>query len=162
MPISLRWLTIAECLFFTVFAAACFYIFYFFYSGHQQNQPYMAEIKVKNTSVNSTIDLPVPLPYESYASKIKKRNVFSSSIDSSELNLANAVKPGTLPSHLKVVGIVVGDPTEVILEDTNSRQTFFIRQGHEENGMSIQKVESNQVILNYQGQAVTIPLKESL
>ena len=166
MPISLRWLTIAECISLLIFVLACLYISYFLLSGSKQNIA-LIEVPVQRVHKEQVIEIPSVQPYTSYAAKITKRDIFSSSIDTTDLENKTVVT-GVLPSHLKVVGIIIGKndtgdkPAEIILEDTNAHETIFIKQGKEQNGISIQKVDANQVILNYQGQAVAIPIKENI
>lgn len=162
MSISFRWLAIFERIFLGVLGGACLYILYFFTANHH-NIPAGPGPQAVESTPESDISAPVlsSLPsYEHYASKINRRDLFSSSTVSTDLSTLTAA-PGALPGDLKVVGIVVGNPSEVIIENTTSHQTLFIQQGKETDGISIQKVQAHQVILTYKGESVAIPLKEN-
>ncbi len=92
-------------------------------------------------------------PYEMYLQHMQNRDLFSPYVDSS------AVSPtGQLPANLKVVGISLGGHPQVVLEDINMHQSYFIDETPNQ-GMSIKSVESNKILLNYQGQTIEIPLK---
>ncbi len=92
-------------------------------------------------------------PYEMYLQHMQNRNLFSPYVDSS------AIFPtGQLPANLKVVGISLGGHPQVVLEDINMHQSYFIDETPNQ-GMSIKSVESDKILLNYQGQTIEIPLK---
>ncbi len=162
MSISLHWLVILERMFLGVLGGACLYILYFSTTNHH-HLPISPDTQTVESTAESTISasvLPSLPSYENYASKINRRDLFSSSTVSTDLSTLTAA-PGALPGDLKVVGIVVGNPSEVIIENTISHQTLFIQQGKETDGISIQKVQAHQVILSYKGESVVIPLKEN-
>jgi len=160
MPISifLRWFMILERVLLVAFAMTCSYIVYFMVTHNNLSfSPELSGSAVKPAEV-TVFEIP---PYEIYAVKIKKRDLFSSSINSSDFaQLSGTFSEGALPSNLKVVGIILGKPVEVVLEDTALHQTIFIKQGQINNNISIEKVDGQQLILNYQGQQVSILLKE--
>jgi type II secretory pathway component PulC len=96
--------------------------------------------------------------YESFAQQLAARDIFSSSPQAS----AFVPSAGTseLPANLKVVGIVVGTPSEVIIEDTSARQTYFIIQGQSEAGITLESIKDGQVLLSYQGNRVVVKIKD--
>lgn len=159
MLLSLRWFMILERVFLGVLIGTALYIIYFYTTHHNQN--YM----IARSSAAKTIQIKIPeMPsYDTYYANIKKRDLFSSLINSADLAGLSAatVASGFLPSNFKVVGIVLSKPAEVILEDTNSKQTIFIKQGQAQNGIGIDRVDGKQVTLNYQGQQIQIGLKEN-
>jgi hypothetical protein len=65
--------------------------------------------------------------------------------------------PEVLPVHLKVVAVVADKKFQVVIEDLNLKQTFFIDRGVERDGFRIDRVEGKKVFLIYQGAEYVIP-----
>jgi type II secretory pathway component PulC len=104
------------------------------------------------------LDVPID---ESVYTNIQNRNIFSSAAAQPANAGANNVSTptGQLPAHLKVVGLVIGEPSQVIIEDTTLSQTHFISEGHPQAGISIARVNKNEIIINYQGETISLPIQ---
>jgi hypothetical protein len=61
-----------------------------------------------------------------------------------------------LPSYLKIVGIVIGHPSQLIVEDKLVNQTYFIQEGSPHAGIKIVKASRKQMIIDYQGQDISL------
>ena len=107
-----------------------------------------------------TPQLELKLPaYETAASVVQSRDIFSSSpIPASATGTADQTPTGQLPSNLKVVGIVIAHPSQIIVEDTSSKQSYFINEDKPQAGISIARIEKDQIIINYQGQSISVPV----
>ena len=106
--------------------------------------------------------IPQLKPYDYYARQINKRDIFTTSAKTAENSSGETMNlPGQLPSDLKVVGIVLGEHPQVVIENNRDHQTYFIEKGQTQAGISLEKVEKNKVYLNYQGQTIGIGLKGS-
>jgi type II secretory pathway component PulC len=110
---------------------------------------------------NKAISAPIPAldlkSSESIATLVKERDIFSSdhSGDANTMNLQET-PAGQLPSHLKVVGIMNSKPSQVIIEDTLTKQTYFITEANPQGGISLVHVDGTQVQVSYQGEIINI------
>lgn len=119
----------------------------------------------ENSGIISTnnIGLISPLPVfdlKSYdrAANPQARDIFS--ISASD-NLSGAVEntpKGQLPDHLKIVGILIAHPSQIIIEDKLAKKTYFIDEENPQAGIKIARVYKNLMILNYQGQDISVPI----
>lgn len=92
-------------------------------------------------------------PYDMYAQGLRGRNLFTHQ-KQAQLQVLN----GQLPANLKVVGIMIGQESQVVLEDINNHQIYFIDE-HSSGENKLLSVLDNQVLIRYQGQQIKIPLK---
>ncbi len=88
------------------------------------------------------------------------RDIFSLSDVGPSGAIENTPK-GQLPAHLKIVGILVADPSQIIVEDTFARKTYFIDEYHPQDGIKIVQVKLNQMTINYQGQEINVPITKN-
>jgi len=88
------------------------------------------------------------------------RDIFSLSDVDSTGTIENTPK-GQLPAHLKIVGILIADPSQIIIEDTFAKKTFFIDEYHPQDGIKIVRVIANQMTVNYQGQDINVPVTKN-
>ena len=88
------------------------------------------------------------------------RDIFSLSTDSAGAVL-EATPKGQLPNHLKVVGIVVAHPSQIIIEDSLVNKTYFIDETHPDGGVKIVKTGRDQMIINYQGQDIPVAITKN-
>jgi type II secretory pathway component PulC len=93
---------------------------------------------------------------DALSSVIQSRDIFSSSGEAVTLNTTPS---GQLPSNLKVVGIIISNPSEVIIEDTAAQHTYFISESNAQAGIHIARIDKDQVTVTYQGQNISIPLE---
>jgi len=87
------------------------------------------------------------------------RDIFSLSVGPSGA-VENTPK-GQLPNHLKIVGILIAHPSQIIIENTFAKKTYFIDEANPKAGIKIVRVEKNQMIINYQGQDISLPISKN-
>jgi type II secretory pathway component PulC len=104
--------------------------------------------------------MPVAEPYDVYMDKIVSRDIFSSVAPSVSAFVPSAGE-SELPVNLKIVGIVVGTPSEIIVEDSSAHQTYFILEGQSQAGITLQRISDGQVLLSFQGKNIVVQLKGS-
>jgi type II secretory pathway component PulC len=64
-----------------------------------------------------------------------------------------------LVTRLTLSGIVAGDPAQAIIEDTETKKTYFVTAGQPvAEGAVLDQVESNRVILDLNGEKITLSL----
>ena len=63
-----------------------------------------------------------------------------------------------LVSKLNVVGINRGRVPEALIEDTETRRTYFVTVGDRINDMKVKAIDDDGVVLTYQGEDVRLPL----
>jgi hypothetical protein len=64
-----------------------------------------------------------------------------------------------LAARLSLVGIVDGDPPQAIIEDSQTKKTFFVTKGQGViEGAVLQDVQDTRVILLYQGEPIELSL----
>jgi len=90
----------------------------------------------------------------------QERDVFSLASEAPSGTIINTPK-GQLPNNLKVVGILIGHPSQIIIEDSLSNKTYFINEGNVQAGIRIEQVSVDKMIINYQGQDIPIPITKN-
>ncbi len=95
-------------------------------------------------------------PYSAYKSDIGGKQLFSA---------APLRGKGTGPAageasikNLALVGILAGDKPQAILEEKDSKKTHYLSKGQTLGGISVQDVQDNAVILEYNGVIETLTL----
>jgi len=133
-----------------VILALAGYLLYIFISF--QNRVDDIIVDDKAAEVSEVVDLKEEnsKPYEYYAQEIEGRDVFSRPQPEQETEPVK-VEDIDLSESLRLVGIVLGDIPEVIIEDVKSRKIFFLHQGDEILEGRVQSIEEGKVILNYNG-----------
>ena len=64
-----------------------------------------------------------------------------------------------LSTRLTLVGIIDGDPAQVILEDSQNQKTFFVTIGQATvEGAVLEQVQGNRVILDLQGEKIELSM----
>ena len=94
--------------------------------------------------------------FDYYAAFLKKRNIFDYGSADTSAGTTPAAPAGQLPEHLKVVGIILADKPEVVIEDTQSKQTYFVQEGQKTGDLEIERIKGNSVVLLYQGQTIEV------
>lgn len=131
------------------------------YTGWYLKQP-EERMTIVPTVKDDVIDDASPKPdlatLTSLGEPVTGRDLFSLKLPASAVQPAiDPVRSGVLPDHLKVVGILKGEPPQVVIEDMNAHKTFFIQPGEEQYGFTIERFEKGRVLLKYQSQTYTIP-----
>ncbi len=141
-----------------VIVAAAGYIGYFFLT-HKNDQP--AVLKMSSSAEEKSPEgfRLETKPYAFYESRIKGRDIFGFAAPAAADPAASGTPSGELPAHLKVVGIVIAYPAQVIIEDTDAHQTYFIEEGKAQAGIKIERAAKDKIFINYQNQSIAIAVK---
>ena len=139
-----------------VVALCLVYIFFFLiFPGHDRSTS-----EAVHASKKAALIAPAPVldlkPLGS-TNNFEGRDVFSLSPINTSGAIENTPK-GQLPSNLKVVGIVVARPSQIIIEDSLANQTYFIDEGTTQAGIRIKNVERDQMTINFRGEDIPIPV----
>jgi len=161
MAISLSLIRIAQQFFILIAVAAIGYIGFFLWASQKENTtPLPLETMTSSVANALPAEELIPVkPFSLYAAQIKERDLFNVTVKPVE-EPKEKIVDGQLPSHLKVVGIALGNPTQVVIENTMEQQTFFIAQGQEKDGIMIDHIDRHAVFLNYQGHLVEVNLRQ--
>lgn len=98
-------------------------------------------------------DVPEKKPFEYYKSQFLKRDLFERPLDQVAANASV-----DLTKRYKLVGIVLGDVPEAIIEDLTTRNTMFVHQGERLDAVEVKKIEEGRVIFLQEG--LEIELKQ--
>jgi type II secretory pathway component PulC len=141
----------------------CVYVIVFLLSKSKDNS--MSENSSVVSSKETGLLSPSPVfdlkPYDAQAAGAQSRDIFSLAADVSPSGAVENTPKGQLPDHLKIVGILIGHPSQVIIEDEFSKKTYFIDEGNPQGGIKIVQVSHDQMVINYQGQNIFIPVNKN-
>ena len=157
---SLSLIRLAQRLFMLLMLSCCTYVVFFLFSKDQDNP--MPNNNAVASKKGVALIAPVPVfnlkPYDASVN-VQARDIFSlASVNPSGV-VENTPK-GQLPNHLKVVGILIAHPSQIVIEDTFSNTTYFIDQENPQDGIKIVKVGRDQMTINYQGQDIILPVNK--
>lgn len=104
------------------------------------------------------IQIPKQKPFSYYQSRIDKRNIFRSPWEKPKAGTSGQQSGpiSDLANEFKIVGIVVDDSPNVILEDVKTNETFFVAEGESIKGATIEKIEEDKVIFIYNGETIEL------
>ena len=98
-------------------------------------------------------------PISEYADQLTRRDIFNFGSDLTErTTIGENTMP--LPSNLKVVGVIIGRPSEVIVEDAQTQQTYFIKDGETTGPFRVVHASKESIGLEYQGQLFEVGLHQ--
>ena len=101
--------------------------------------------------------LPEPKPDTYYTEPIQQRDIFGSSIYGSKTEDSKmTINLPELTKNLRLVGIVLGDTSEAIIEDLELKQTFFLHKGESIKNAIVDDIQESKVILLYGSQKVEL------
>ena len=118
-----------------------------------QNHAHFLPEKSITISPSPAFDLK---PYEGTG-----RDIFSLSTDINPAGADENTPQGQLPGHLKIVGIIIADHPQIIIEDSSSKKTYFIDEGKPQDGIKIVRAENEQMIINYKDQDISVPINKN-
>ena len=143
--------------------SCCAYIIFFFFTKNQ-------DILIpENDAVASTQGVALMTPSPSTAFDLKPfdaladsqgRDIFSLT-PSVPSGAAKSTPKGQLPDNLKIVGILIAHPSQIVIEDTSTNSTYFIDEGESKDGVKIVKVDQDRMTINYQGQDIVVPVSKN-
>jgi len=93
--------------------------------------------------------IPSPQPFEHYAGRINKRDIF---------NPPFAQEQGTKSpyqeqiANLRLAGIIVDKQPQAIIEDTKLKKTYFLNTGDYIGDIKVEEILESKVVLSYAGE----------
>jgi len=139
--------------------ACCIYLIIFILSKSHDNL--MPAENSKVALKDAVLISPTPLLEKKAADETAPtRDIFTLSDVGPSGALENTPK-GQLPAHLKIVGIVVADPSQIVIEDTFTRKTYFIDENHPQGGIKIVQIKAGEMTINFQGQDIHVPISKN-
>src|SRR3989338_1966952 len=106
----------------------------------------------------TTITVATPKPYEYYSDQIEKRDIFESPLY--RVKPGEGIKPAAGASeftkNLRLVGIVLDENAEAIIEDLDSKETLFLHKGESIKEALVYEIQESKVILIYHNQRVEL------
>lgn len=137
----------------------CAYVVYFLLMGGRGNFTSLEskDVSLKDAQLVSpavALDLK---PYDASVSNLD-RDIFSFSTAVSPSGATENTPKGQLPAHLKVVGLLIADKPQVVIEDTFAKKTYFIDEANPQAGIKMMRVNKDQMIINYRGEDIFLPI----
>lgn len=93
-------------------------------------------------------------PFLYYLEMVRRRNIFLpvalKTVESSQVEAKNIL--ATLIGELRLVGISWGEEPQAMIEEKNTKKTYFLKTGDTVNKLKIETIYKDRVILTYDGQ----------
>ncbi len=131
----------------------------FFFTGKDASALIKEPVEiVKDAGDNSApiVKVTAPKPSEYYTQPAQARDLFDTALSKK----TNEIKAGSsvpeLTKSLRLVGVILGEVSEAVIEDTESRQTFFLRKGESFKNAVIEEIEESKVIISFGGQRIAL------
>lgn len=96
--------------------------------------------------------------YSYYSNKVSGKSIFGagSSIQmesqGGEVDSSSELSGG----NIGLVGIIPGDPPQAIVEDKKSQKTYYLAKGQSINGITVEDISENKVVLEYRDKKMTL------
>jgi len=101
-------------------------------------------VHVAAPEISSAVSTSAPL--EEYLSVVKRRDVFHPA--GSVVSASTPTQPPASPTEgLRLVGIAWSDQPEALIDDTQVKQTLFLKKGQKIRGLTVQKIGPESVTL---------------
>jgi len=96
-------------------------------------------------------------PLSDYYQLMDQRNIFSSFERGPYQKLSESKDIlQEIGKSVNIVGILLDHDSKVVIEDKNTHETFFLSVGETLNGVKVQSIEENAVIVDYKGRQVNL------
>ena len=99
----------------------------------------------------------------SYLAMVQRRNIFSPiTIEGTQAGQETAQKEALqktikeLSVNLRLAGIALKPAPQVMIENKNTNETLFLKEGDTINKLTVQKILSDRVILSYEGETIEL------
>ena len=127
-----------------VIAVLALYIGYvFFFTGQDPRAIVKETEKSLKAEDFEKIVVAEPKPSSYYTMPVQQRNIFG---NSSSIPVVDAASVPELTRNLKLVGIILDNTPEAIIEDTEGKQTFFLKKGESFKGAMIEEIQEKKVM----------------
>lgn len=114
------------------------------------------------------IPLEIPKPYSYFEDLMAKRNIFISPVPEMEMTppvsppqpVKQLPKKPDFTQNLNLVGIILSDNPEAVIEHRKSKDTLFVKKGDRIEEAVVEDIREGKVILNYDGERMELELLE--
>jgi len=150
--------SVLEKILFTAILAVLGYLFYYGYYIKKDIRNFMTENESQASQVEwKEVAVSQAKPFSHYATQFDKRDIFESPLYKKENEGGKVIAPASeLTKNLKLVGIVLSDTAEAIIEDVQSKRTFFLHKGEKINTAVVDEILEGKVILIIDDQRVEL------
>lgn len=103
--------------------------------------------------------IPPAKPYDYYAKQFEGKDIFGvSSAQDSSFSLPLGQSASQMAKDLKLVGVVMDAQPQAAIENKAENKTYFLQAGEYINGLKLEAINENRVILIYAGQKIELSL----
>lgn len=114
--------------------------------------------------LDNKAQIPQPPPFDEYANVITKRDLFELPVEESSPAIEpQAVQPAPvqvvqrdLSQELRLVGIVLDDQPQAVIEDIRNKETIFLRKGEQHGDIILEDVQAGKVTIRYHQELVEL------
>ncbi len=133
--------------------ALCFFIATLAYSLFGlRNVPMPSVNTVKGMTSNAAAVASTRIkPLESYLQSVGAHSLFSAQMSSQSVAAAANVNIN-LSEEINLVGIIMGDAPQAVIEDKKNQKTYYVNKGQFVGDKQIDDIQSGKVIIQYNGQ----------
>ncbi len=142
----------------------------FWVPGKKLDQIKITQDHVQNNSVenDAALSLGNIKPFSFYSEQIQKRDIFQlyvpvleqkpvdTEVLQEQIDPQNVHNPTEFVQNLRLVGIVLDQTPEAIIEDLQTNETLFLHKGDQIREGVIEEIQESKVVFNYYGQHVEI------
>ncbi len=102
-----------------------------------------------------------PMPLEKVAAAVDSKNVFAGDVGAAEtMQMSQQSSAGQLPDFLKIVGVVIANPSYVIIENKQRAETVFVQKGQPQGDFVVDDIQAGFVKMKYQNHLLEVPLRQ--
>lgn len=121
----------------------------------------MLRDKISTPQTAEDLGLPVFAlkPWNYYEEQVNHRNIFIQKMMTDPQVPAETQAKETVPEffrNLKLTGIVIDGNPQAILQDPQSRESFFVHEGEGIKDAVLNKITTERVVLEYHGQLIEL------
>jgi len=138
-------------------------VIFFIFLFSQVFMPSGARINKISKSVESEekqkktkIQISEPKDYEYYSKQFAKRDIFDAPVIEKQPTASGDVTQAI--SNFKLVGIVLDDQPQAIIEDSATKETHFLNKGDKLDRIQIKEILESKVIVIYSGEEIELEL----
>lgn len=120
-------------------------------------------LKIKASNQDRILEAFSPLKKLAYyLEMVRGRNIFIPQTGETEIDeegirrLKQVSRISEKSEGLKLVGISWKDDPDVMIEDTKSKRVYFLKKGETINGIKIEAIFKDKVVLNYEGEELIL------
>ncbi|MBI3601494.1 MAG: hypothetical protein HY209_01160 [Candidatus Omnitrophica bacterium] len=110
---------------------------------------------LKDTNMNNQPFALQRKDYSYYFDKISGRELFGQTQQTLSVDTAT-VDEAT--DNLKLVGIIAGKSPQAVVEDKKNEKTYYLNKGDSFEGLNVQEILDNKVILDHEGKKMALSL----